>query len=110
ADYDKAQVRAMVRNALTELADERERDARHIERMRTEIRNTGRSSWSDSDYGSGDNRTLRHRQEVYAGVASELRRQAEDEDHVNRTAIRAWEAAWEEIGDSLKERATHPYY
>jgi len=109
-DYDKVQVRDMVRETLIELAEERVRDARHIERMRSEIRSTGRSAWSDSEYGNDDNRTLRHRQEVYEGVAAELRGRAEDADHVNRTAERAWEAAWAEVGDSLKERASHPYY
>lgn len=109
-DYNEQQIIDMVRDTLTELAEERERDARHIERMREEIRSTGRSAWSESEYGNGDNRTLRHRQEVYEGVAAELRSRAADPEYLNRTAERARVAAWEEIGDSLKERATHPYY
>jgi len=109
-DYDGQQIVDMVRDSVDELAEERERDARHIERMRGEIRNTGRSAWSESEYGNDDNRTLRHRQEVYEGVAAELRRRAADPEYLERTAERARAAAWEEIGDSLKERATHPYY
>lgn len=109
-DYQPDQIIEMVRETITELAEERERDARHIERMRDEIRSTGRSAWSESEYGNGDNRTLRHRQEVYEGVAAELRRRAADPEYLDRTAERARTAAWEEIGDSLKERATHPYY
>ncbi len=109
-DYDEQEIVDMVRDSITELALERERDARHIEQMRKEIRKTGRSSWSDSEYGDGDNRTLRHRQEVYEGVAVELRARATDPEYLKVTTARAREAAWHEIGDSLKERATHPYY
>ncbi|CAG7612475.1 asparagine synthase [Leucobacter soli] len=109
-DYDEEQIVDMVRDAIDELARERERDARHIERVRDEIRSTGRSSWSESEYGNDDNRTLRHRQEVYEGVADELRACAADAEYLARTAERARAAAWDEIGDSLKERATHPYY
>lgn len=109
-DYDEQQIIDMVSAAVSELAVERERDARHIERMRDEIRSTGHSAWSEAEYGNDDNRTLRHRQEVYSGVAEELHRRAEDPQYLRVTAERAREAAWSEIGDSLKERATHPYY
>lgn len=109
-DYDSRQIADMVRDAVEELAEERERDAHHITRMRAEIRSTGRSAWSESEYGNDDSRTLRHREEVYEGVAAELRRRAADPEYLARTAERARAAAWEEIGDSLKERATHPYY
>ena len=110
ADYDAEQIIEMVRDSLNELAVERERDARHISRVRGEIRDRGRSSWSESEYGSGDNRTLRHRQEVYEQVATELRERTENETYLSETAGRAWKLAWEEIGNSLKERASHPYY
>lgn len=110
ADYDEAQIIEMVRESVTELAVERERDARHISRMRDEIRNTGYSSWSENDYGSDDNSTLRHRQEVYERVAEELTSRANDDDYLRTTAERARTAAWHEIGASLEERATHPYY
>lgn len=110
ADFDQAQVAEMVREALTDLATERERDARHINLMRGEIRETGRSSWTESEFDSGDNRTLRHRQEVYEKVASELRNRAEDAAYLQSTVERSRAAAWEEIGNSLAERATHPYY
>ncbi len=109
-DYDEAQIIEMVRTATEDLAAERERDARHIARMRGEIRDTGRSSWSESDYGNDDNRTLKHRQEVYEQVAAELHARAADEESLRATAERARSMAWDEIGDSLKERATHPYY
>jgi len=110
ADYDGAQIEEMVRHALLELVDERERDARHIARMRDEIRSTGHSSWSENDYGNDDNSTLRHRQQVYEQVAIELRQRAENEEYLQQTAERARAAAWHEIGDSLKEKASHPYY
>lgn len=109
-DYDEAQITEMVRKTLVELADERERDAEHIQVVRGEIRNTGSSAWSESEYGSNDSRTLRHRQEVYEEVAAELRRRADNADYLRLTAERARVAAWAEIGDSLKERAKHPYY
>jgi len=110
ADYDREQIQDMVRASLIELAEERERDAKHISRMRSEIKRTGLSSWSENDYGSDDNTTLNHRQQVYEQVALQLRERAEDERYVDEAAERARTAAWNEIGDSLKERATHPYY
>lgn len=109
-DYDAEQINRMVQDACQDLASERERDARHIERMRGEIRDTGRSSWSESDYGNDDNRTLRHRQEVYEKVAAELRDRAANKEYLDSTAEKARMAAWREIGDSLADRATHPYY
>lgn len=110
ADYDEQQIMEMVSAAVTELAEERERDAKHISRMRGEIKRTGYSSWSENDYGSDDNTTLRHRQEVYERVAAQLRERAEDQGYLRETAERARTAAWHEIGDSLKEKASHPYY
>lgn len=109
-DYNEQQIIDMVQDAINDLAKERERDAKHISRMRGEIRDTGRSSWSESDYGNDDNRTLRHRQEVYEGVAAELRTRSEDAEYLRATAERSRALAWGEIGDSLAERATHPYY
>ncbi len=110
ADYDEAQIIEMVRESVRELAAERERDARHIARMREEIRATGHSSWTENDYGNDDSRTLRHRQEVYERVGEELNARAENEEYLRLTAERARSAAWEEIGASLEERVTHPYY
>ena len=110
ADYDEEQIIGMVRDSLEELASERERDSRHISRVREEVKKRGRSSWSETVYGTNDSRTLRHRQEVYAGVAVELRKRIEDEKYLAETAERARTLAWREIGDSLKERASHPYY
>ncbi|KIP53159.1 asparagine synthase [Leucobacter komagatae] len=109
-DYDEQQIVEMVRDSLNELAAERERDARHISRVRGEIRDTGRSSWSETEYGSGDSRTLKHRQEVYEQVAAELRARTEEQAYLDSTVERARTLAWSEIGDSLKERASHPYY
>lgn len=110
ADYDEEYILGLVRSAVYELASERERDARHIARVRREVKSDGRSSWSESVYGSGDSKTLRHRQEVYERVADELRVRAEDEAYIADTAEKARRLAWAEIGDSLKERASHPYY
>ena len=109
-DYDEEMIRDLARTALTELADERERDAKHIRRMRDEIRDYGRSAWSESEYSNDDNRTLRHRQEVYETLAKELRERAANDEYLNESTRRARDAAWEEIGDSLKVRASHPYY
>ena len=110
ADYDSNQIREMVRKATQDLAEERERDSSHIEVVRDEVRRTGRSAWSESNYRNSDSRTLRHRQEVYDGVAEKLRENASDEEYIAKTARRAREAAWDEIGTSLADRATHPYY
>ena len=110
ADYDEQQIIEMVRGALHELADERERDARHIARMREEIRSTGYSSWSENEYGNSDSSTLRHRQQVYEQIAAELSEREADGEYLRQAAERARAAAWHEIGDSLKEKASHPYY
>jgi hypothetical protein len=109
-DYDEQQIIDMVREAVLEVAEERERDAAHIGRVRTEIRDHGRSSWSEAEYGDSDSRTLKHRELVYGGVAEQLRQRADDAEHLRITAERAREAAWAEIGDSLKARASEPYY
>lgn len=110
ADYDEEQIAGIARSTLNELAAERERDARHIARVRREVKDAGRSSWSETAYGTGDSKTLRHRQEVYERVAEELRARTEDETYLADAAERARRLAWHEIGDSLKERASHPYY
>ncbi len=109
-DYDEQQIVDMVREAVVEVVEERQHDAAHIRRVRGEIRDHGRSSWSDAEYGDGDSRTLRHREQVYEGVAEQLRQRAEDEEYLSATARRAHQAAWAEIGDSLKNRASEPYY
>lgn len=110
ADFNLDEVVGMVRDTLLELADERDDDARHIAQMRSEIRRLGTSSWSENDYGSDDNKTLRHRQEVYESIAVELRARAEDDAYLQQTAERARTAAWAEVGDSLQRTASHPYY
>lgn len=110
ADYHEQQIMSMVRDAATQVADERERDAKHIARMREEIREAGYSSWSESDYGSDDNATLNHRQQVYEQIAQQMRERSTNDDYLREAAERARVAAWHEIGDSLKEKASHPYY
>lgn len=110
ADFDKEQIIGMVRNTVEELAAERERDARHIARVRGEIRAHGNSAWQETEYGNSDSRTLKHRQEVYEGVAAELRDLTSNQEYLRKSAKRAHELAWEEIGNSLKDRAMHPYY
>lgn len=110
ADYDEEHIVGLVRRTARQLADERDRDAAHISEMLGEIRNTGRSAFSETEYGHDDNRTLRHRRDVYERVAIELRARSEDEGYLRDTAERARELAWREIGDSLKDRAMHPYY
>lgn len=109
-DYDAGHIIDMVRRSVIGLAEERERDAQHIDEMLGEIRTMGSSAFSETEYRNKDNRTLRHRRDVYKRVAEELRERAEDEDYLRTTAERARELAWGEIGDSLKDRAMQPYY
>ena len=109
-DYDVAEIHDLVRETTLELAEERERDARHIRRVRDEIRKFGRSAWQETEYASDDNRTLKHRQEVYERMKTVLEERAEDREFVERSAAQSREAAWGEVGESLKERASHPYY
>lgn len=108
--FKTAEINELMRNALLDLAKEREADAEHIAFMLGQIERRGRSSWTDTEYGNDDNRTLKHRQAVYELVAKELRERAENPEFVQQQAERARDLAWGEIGDSLKERATHPYY
>lgn len=109
-DYEESHVDKLVRDKTIELAEERSRDARHIKRVRDEIKQHGRSAWSETEYGIDDNRTLKHRQEVYEQLSAELHDRANDQTGITATAERARTAAWGEIAYSLKERASHPYY
>lgn len=109
-DYDQAEIMEFTRKAVLDLVAEREQDAKHIEDMLSEIRASGFSASSESEYSNEDSRTLRHRRDVYERVAQELRDRSENEAFLRATADRARELAWGEIGDSLKDRAMHPYY
>ena len=109
-NWDRSQVLHLVRSTIERLAEERERDAAHISRVRDEIRRRGRSSWTEGSYDGDDNPTLKHRQAVYEGVSEELRARLQDDEYIGNAASRAHELAWEEIGTSLKDRAEHPYY
>lgn len=109
-DYDEAEVHEFVRKNALSLAKEREKDAKHIRRMRDEIRQYGRSAWQESEYASDDLRTLKHRQEVYERMKTMLEERAVNPEYIEKTAQQAQAAAWGEVGDSLKERASHPYY
>lgn len=109
-DYDSAKIEELVAETTVELAEERARDSRHIRRVREEIRNFGRSSWSETEYGIDDSSTLKHREEVYSKLSDLLRARSVNPKFISTTAEQAREAAWLEIGDSLKERASHPYY
>jgi hypothetical protein len=109
-DYSSERVAQIVRESLTELADERDADAAHLDAVAQEIDRFGRSGRAESDYGVDDNRTINHRRAVYRLVAQGLRARCDDKDYVRSTAEKARQAAWHEIGDSLKTRAEHPYY
>lgn len=109
-DYDEDQIVELVREAARDIADERENDAEHISLILGEIRIAGRSGLSDTEYRHEDNRTLRHRRVVYQRVAEAMRERSDDESYLRETAERARELAWGEIGESLKDRAMHPYY
>lgn len=109
-DYDVTEIHDLVRETTLELAEERDRDAKHIRRVRDEIRKYGRSAWQETEYASDDLRTLKHRQEVYERMKGMLEERAEDPQFIDSTASQAREAAWGEVGESLKERASHPYY
>lgn len=109
-DYSSDTIAELVKDTLTELADERDDDAQHLDSVAREIDRFGRSGRSDSDYGIDDNRTINHRRLVYRRVADELRARRDDEAYVRRTAENARQAAWAEIGESLKTKAEHPYY
>lgn len=108
--YDVAEIHELVRATTLELADERDRDAKHIQRIRDEIRKYGRSAWQETEYAADDMRTLKHRQEVYERMKVMLEERASDDAFVSTTASQARQAAWGEVGESLKERASHPYY
>jgi len=109
-DYSVEQVEQLVRDALTELSEEREQDAKHLDSVMKDLDMFGHSGRGDADYGVDDNRTIAHRREVYRRVAAELSERIRDEDYVKNAAEQARLAAWAEIGDALKTKAEHPYY
>jgi hypothetical protein len=109
-NYDEPEIIGLVKGTILRLADERQHDAENVAHMREEIRRRGRSRWTEAGYGNDDSSTLGHRQEVYERVSKLLREQAEDQDYLESAAEKARELAWNEIGNSLKDRAEHPYY
>lgn len=110
ADYSAEQTQEQVRQALTELIAEREKDAANIAIMRSQIKRVGFASGGEAEYHREDSQTLRHRQEVYEGVAAELKARAADHVYLASVAKKATELAWAEIGESIAQRAQHPYY
>lgn len=109
-DYNEDTIMRMVKDSVLQLATERHKDAKHVSLVRGEISKKGSSSWKRNKYASDDSKTLKHRQEVYEQVAQLLKARAEDTEYLRLTAERARTAAWSEIGDSLKVKASHPYY
>lgn len=109
-DYSSDQVEQLVRDALTELSEEREQDAKRLDLVMKDLDMFGHSGRADTDYGMDDNRTIKHRRAVYRLVAAELADRREDHEYVKHAAEQARLAAWAEIGDALKTKAEHPYY
>lgn len=109
-DYSAEEVQQLVRDTLTELSEERERDAQHLDSVVKDLDMFGHSGRADADYGLDDNRTIKHRRAVYRRVAAELAERRGDDTYVSNAAEQARQAAWVEIGDSLKTKAEHPYY
>lgn len=109
-DYSEEHVCQLVRDALTELADEREADAERLDEVVQEIDRFGHSGWGETDYSRDDDSTLEHRRKVYRAVAATLTERVGDDSYVKKTAERARTDAWAEIGESLKTKAEHPYY
>lgn len=109
-DYNEDTIMRMVKNSVLQLSQERQKDAKHISFVRGEISKRGSSSWKRNKYDSDDSQTLVHRQEVYEQVAQLLKARAEDTEYLRATAEKARTAAWSEIGDSLKVKASHPFY
>lgn len=108
--YSQEAAQEQVRRAISELVAEREADAENIEIMRTQIHRLGFASGGEAEYGRDDTGTLKHRQEVYEGVAAELKLRAADPEYIKNVALKATELAWAEVGASIAERASHPYY
>lgn len=110
ADYSAEQTQEQVRQALTELIAEREKDAANIAIMRSQIKRVGFASGGEAEYHREDSETLRHRQEVYEGVAAQLKERAADPAYLAAVAKKATKLAWAEVGESIATRAEHPYY
>lgn len=109
-DYNPSEVRNLVKRAVIDLRAEREADAKRVEQMLEEIKRNGYSAISETEFGTQDSATLRHRGAVYHGVAKQLADRLEDHEYLKSRADKAWELAWGEISESLKNRASHPYY
>nr|WP_250544025.1 asparagine synthase [Canibacter zhuwentaonis] len=108
--YSEEQAQALVRRAIQELKLERESDAATVGRMRDDIQMSGYAALGEAEFGALDRKALRYREEAHEGVAEELAQRAQDSQYVARVATLATQLAWQEIGDSLKEKASHPYY
>ncbi|WP_167142736.1 asparagine synthase [Canibacter zhoujuaniae] len=109
-DYDGKKVRELVRKVALDLALERENDASRIRDLRRDIQVYGRATFTETEYGRADDYILEHREKVYLGIAEQLQAWADDKNYLDKSAVSAWEQAWAEIGSSLAEMATHPYY
>lgn len=102
--FDASRYEAAVAGELRALADERDVDA---DRIRADLEGSAKRQGHAEhfhDYRAGDSATLERREEYSRLLATRLRALANDEEFARTTAARAHEAAWDEIGASVKAR------
>lgn len=104
APFEPAAFAPFARKILIALADEQHQAAVLVKRQRKKAWGRFSDSVGTHDYRDRDTRNLRRRQRQYTGVASELRRMADD-PHVVRTLIeQSRDAAWSDVEANLQRR------
>lgn len=103
-DFDPARVAGFAAETLRALADEQDSASKLVRGYRR--RTFGKFTDSDGthDYRDRDGRNLRHRRRQYAGVASKLRKMAEEPDAVRALVAQARDAAWGDVESNLHRR------
>ena len=100
--FDEPRYAAAVADELVTLADERDADAERIARDRRGAEGREGRAEHFHDYREADAVSLARREAYSRALAVRLRDLAKDEQFAHETAMRAQEAAWDEIATSVK--------
>ncbi|UOE43511.1 hypothetical protein [Agromyces larvae] len=95
---------AAAREVLRELVHEADETAEHSAAERDAAASRDGVGKHQHDYHRGDTMNLRRREKVYAAVAKALWTKREDPEYLRDLAVRARDAAWEQIGEVIEQR------
>ena len=102
--FDPDVFSAFARETLIALAEEQERAAAHVKALRRRAWGKLSTSSGTHDYRDRDSRNLRKRERQYAGVATQLRAWAHDEERVSALVEGARDEAWGDVEANLQRR------